>query len=96
MKINDAVNPIQFKNQTKNTDKPQGRELRNACEEFEAIILDKLLSSMRESIPEGGLYEDSFAKDMFQSMSDQSLSRGLAHSKGAGLGEILFNQLMEK
>lgn len=94
MKIN-SINPIQLKNQAGNDDEMKEAELRNACEEFEAIILEKLLSGMRESIPEGGLYEDSHAKDMFQSMHDKSLSRELAHSKGTGLGEMLFNQLLD-
>ncbi|MFO7761571.1 MAG: rod-binding protein [Desulfobia sp.] len=88
-------NPIQLKDQAKNADRVKQEKLHHACMEFEAIILEKLISGMRESIPEGGLYEESYAGDMFQSMHDRGLSRELAHSRGTGLGEILFQQLLE-
>ncbi len=96
VKIDNTAPQIPLKHQVGNAEEKKEAELRNACEEFEAIILEKLLAGMRESIPEGGIFEKSFSEDMFQSMYDQELAQELAHSRGTGLGELLFNQIMEK
>lgn len=96
MKIDNTVNPIQLKNQGENTEEVKKNELQNACQEFEAIILKKLLSSMRDSVPESGLYEESYAQETYQSMHDKNLSQELAHGKGTGLGEMMFNQLVDQ
>lgn len=96
MKIDNTLNAIQLKNQSENTEEVREKKLHKACEEFEAIILQKLFSSMRDTLPEGGIYKDNYARDMFQSMHDKSLAQELAHSEGTGLGEMLFKQLLEK
>ncbi|MBU0675097.1 MAG: rod-binding protein [Proteobacteria bacterium] len=68
-------------------------KLRKACGDFEAMLLNQLMQTMRKSVPEGGLFGDSFAGDLYQTMQDEAVARQLAEGQGAGLGEILYRQL---
>ena len=70
--------------------------LEKACKDFEAIILNQMLSAMRKAVPEGGLFEKSYGEKIYQSMMDEELSKNIAHGKGMGLGEMLFRQLTSK
>ncbi|MEA3547863.1 MAG: rod-binding protein [Thermodesulfobacteriota bacterium] len=74
----------------------ENKKLRQACADFEALLLNKLVSSMRESVPEGGLFEKSFGEKMFQSMHDEELSRQMANGRGTGLGELLYQKLTDR
>ncbi len=76
------------------TDKAKEGRLRKSCKDFEAIILRQMLSTMRKSIPKSELFNGGFAEDMYQSMSDDMLANELAHGKGMGLGDALFQQLV--
>jgi Rod binding domain-containing protein len=60
--------------------------------DFESVFMNKLLSSMRKTIPKSGLL-DSFASDMFQSMMDEEMSKEMAKDKGMGMGEMIYNDL---
>lgn len=72
------------------------KKLRQACADFEAIILEKMLSSARESIPKSGLIDGGFGEEMYQSMYDFELSKKMAHGKGMGLGELLYKQISQQ
>ena len=91
-------NPISFKlkNMPQTADKADEARLEKACKDFEAIILNQMLSAMRKAVPEGGLFEKSYGEKIYQSMMDEELSKNIAHGKGMGLGEMLFRQLTSK
>ncbi|MBU0729637.1 MAG: rod-binding protein [Proteobacteria bacterium] len=72
------------------------KKLRKACADFEAIILKQMLATMRKSIPKSGLVDTSYAQEMYQSLHDDGLAEKMAHTKGMGFGEILFQQLTGK
>ena len=90
------ITSIQLKNMTPATDKADEARLEKACKDFEAIILNQMLSAMRKAVPEGGLFEKSYGEKIYQSMMDEELSKNIAHGKGMGLGEMLFRQLTSK
>lgn len=83
----DSMRERQFVAQAEN------KKLEGACKDFEAILLNKLLTSMRETVPEGGLFEKSFGEKIYQSMLDEEMTRQMAHGKGIGLGELLYRHL---
>lgn len=76
-------------------DENKGQILEKACKDFEGIILKQMLTTMRKSIPESGLFNSSFATETYQSMSDDQLAQSLANSNrnGMGFGEALYRQL---
>lgn len=71
-------------------------ELKSACEGFEAIFLNTMIKSMRESLPGDALFEESNGMNIYKSMYDQHLADELSKSKTSiGLKEFLFQQLKE-
>ncbi len=74
----------------------KNKKLADACKDFEAIMLNKIMSGMRDSLPEGGLYEKSYGEKIFQSMLDEEMTRKMAHGKGIGLADLLYEELSGK
>ncbi len=83
----------------KNTSKlSENKELKDACQGFEAIFLKSMLKSMRSSLPGEALFEtDNHGMDIYKSMQDEYLAESLANQgQGVGLGEFLYNELRDK
>ena len=68
------------------------QEMEKVARDFESVFLNKLLTSMRKTIPKSGLL-DSHAMDMFQSMMDEEMSKEMSKNKGMGMGEMIYNDL---
>ena len=86
--------PFSLKNPKALTDEVKERKLRSACHDFEAVIIKKMLDTMRQSTPKNSLLgEDGYADKMYQSMRDDEMAQELAKGKGMGLGEVLYKQL---
>lgn len=71
----------------------QQAKLKKACADFESLFLNYMLKSMRSSVPQGGITEQSEEGKMFQAMFDEKLADEIAGGGGLGLGEILLEQL---
>lgn len=72
------------------------KELKKACEGFEAIILNTMIKSMRESLPGDALFGESNGASIYKSMYDQYLAEELAgKNQSIGLKEFLFEQLKD-
>lgn len=63
-----------------------------AAREFEAMFLNQVLKSMRESLPKDGPFASS-ANDTYTGMLDRELAKSMA-SKGTGLSTLIEKQLM--
>ena len=68
------------------------KKIENVSRDFESIFLQKLLTSMRKTVPKSGLL-DSFATDMYKSMMDEEISKEMSKNKGMGMGEMIYNDL---
>lgn len=60
--------------------------------QFEALFVQMMLKSMRDTVPEGGLFSDSGQK-MYQDMLDSQLSVSMSEHQGIGLAEVIAKQL---
>ena len=70
------------------------QKLKEACQEFEAIFLHKMLQQMRAGLPNGGLIEESHASKIYKDMLDEQYSKLIAKSHGSiGLAEMLYQHL---
>jgi flagellar protein FlgJ len=67
------------------------KALKAAATQFEALFMNMILKSMRDSLPKDGLMSSS-AGDTYTGMLDQQLSQKLA-SQGTGLADMLVRQL---
>lgn len=60
--------------------------------QFEALFLQMMLKSMRDAVPEGGLF-DSQGGELYREMHDKQLSVTLAEQGGIGLADTIARQL---
>jgi peptidoglycan hydrolase FlgJ len=68
-------------------------KLQRTAQELEAVVVTQLLQSMRDSVPEGGLFEKSAADDVFRSMLDGELARVVAKKSPFGLADAIMDRL---
>jgi len=66
--------------------------MRQACEGFEAIFIQKMWEQMRASLPKEGLLK-SKEEQYWQSMYDQELGKSMASAGGIGLADMMMVQL---
>ena len=79
--------------QRKLKDEHEVARAREACREFEAIFIQKMLSSMRQAFETENDENSDFGGDIFKSMMDEHLSVALAKSGGIGLAGLLAEGL---
>lgn len=66
--------------------------LGKVASQFEAMFMQMLLKSMRDSLPQDGMF-DSEATRTYVGMLDQQLSASLSSKGGVGLADVLVKQL---
>ncbi|GEM_PF-6836172 len=66
-----------------------GRALRRAGEEFEALFLGLLFRQMRASVPRGGLLPTGTTGELFEELWGQEVARAAARRGPLGLAEAL-------
>ncbi len=77
---------------TQKKDEMQKKKLKEACEEFEAVLTGYLLKSMRESVMRAE--EPDSAREMYEGLMDETLAKEVSRSNGTGLGKLLYDQLV--
>jgi flagellar protein FlgJ len=81
---------------------PQGHpkideeKLKKACIDFESLFINRMLESMRKTVPESEFLGKGPEKEVFQSLFDEELSRSLARGGGMGLGNMMYEQMMKR
>ena len=68
-------------------------ELKNASEQFEALLLNFMIKEMRSTVPESGLFERSMAEEIFTGMLDEQMAGKMAKNGDVGLSRLIFDQL---
>ena len=68
-------------------------QLKKACADFESIFIYYIFKSMRKSLPQNGLFDNTQEQKVYKSMADQAMSENIAGGRGMGLGKLLYNQL---
>ncbi len=70
--------------------------LEKACNEFEALLLQQMLKSMRNTVGKDGLLGDCHAGQIVQDMFDDQLARGVAAKGGIGVAALIFDRMKTK
>ena len=69
-------------------------DLKKACKDFEGLLIQFMLKSMRNTLTGDCVFGDGLGKDIFQSMFDEDLSRKIANGDNCiGVGDMLYQQL---
>jgi flagellar protein FlgJ len=69
------------------------KDIDEVVKEFEAIFVKMILKEFRKSIPEGGLFGNTFAANIYWDMFDMQLSQTIAESNSLGLQEYIKNAI---
>ncbi len=84
-------------NQLKDIPDAKGKEddsrLREASNEFEAIFIQQMLKTMRQTSLESDFVKKSEGEKIFRSMLDEQYAILSAKSGRLGLGEMIYQQL---
>jgi flagellar protein FlgJ len=68
------------------------QRLRETCEEFEAIMMQYLLKSMRQTVDRAE--EPDQAREIYEAMLDEHLAREISRNQSNGLAATLYQQLL--
>ena len=68
-------------------------KLKAVSQEFEAILLNYLLKSMRSTVPDSGWMKRSLGRELYEQVMDEELARKIARTRGVGIGEMLYREL---
>ncbi|AGC67120.1 flagellar protein FlgJ [Thermoclostridium stercorarium subsp. stercorarium DSM 8532] len=66
-------------------------KLREACREFEGILMGILFKQMKKTIPESSFVQKSYAREIFEEMLDEELINNA--SGRLGIADMLYKQL---
>lgn len=72
--------------------KDKAKKLREACEGFESVFIQKMWEQMRATVPKGGLLQGR-DEQYWQGMFDQELSKKMSSAGGIGLADMMYEQL---
>ncbi|WAM36439.1 rod-binding protein [Caldicellulosiruptor acetigenus] len=72
------------------------QKLKEACEEFEAIMLSTIFKQMQKSIPKGGLFKEGIADDIFNDMFVDEVSKSASKQGGIGLSKLLYDSMIKR
>ncbi len=73
---------------------PDDKRLREQCHEFEAVLYESMLKSMRNTVEKSELFSGGKAEEIYTSMLDQEYAKILAGNTGASLADELYKQMI--
>lgn len=76
-------------------DEGDKEKLREACNEFESIMLQILYKQMKATVPESDFIEKSSAREIFEDMLDEELMKR-GSMRGVGISDMMYRQLSAK
>lgn len=71
------------------------KELRKACQDFEAVFISKLWQGMKSTVPKEG-YLHSKHEEQYLSMFDKEFAETMSRAGGIGLADMIYDQLSQK
>jgi flagellar protein FlgJ len=69
------------------------KRLKDAADEFESLLLEEMVRSMRASVPKGTLFGKDQGREIFNEMLDGEFVRLMSHRGGIGLSDFLIKNL---
>ena len=68
--------------------------LRRAAREFEAILVEHMLKTARQSFPPRGLFPSGAGHDLYRGLVDEELARSMSRGGGLGLSDLLVRSML--
>lgn len=92
LELQNRVRGLNESSSSRLTPEQKERKLREACQGFESIFIQKMWQQMRATLPQNGLLHSRDEK-MWQDMYDQELAKSMAGAGGIGLADMMYEQL---
>lgn len=70
-------------------------KLRKAAQQMEGAFVEQMYKSMRETVPEGGMFDGGSGEEMFTSMLDQHVAADTPVQWQHGLSESIYRQMRD-
>lgn len=80
----------------KAADQKDAKALKKAAQDLEQIFLSMMLKTMRNSIPKGGLLEESNQRKIFEDMMYDEYAGQMARAGGIGLADMIVNEFEQR
>ena len=83
--------------ETKQFDQAAKKEkVEHMAQEFEALLLEKMIHGMRAGVPESGLFGEKKSEKIFEEMLDGEYARLMARKGGIGIQKYLVEQMAKR
>lgn len=92
LELQNRVRGLNESSSSRLTPEQKEKRLREACEGFESIFIQKMWQQMRATLPQNGLLHSRDEK-MWQDMYDQELAKSMSSVGGIGLADMMYEQL---
>lgn len=67
--------------------------LRHAAREFEAVMVEHMLKTVRQSFPKSGFLPSGAGQSLYQDLADEQMAKAISRGGGLGLGDVLIRSL---
>ncbi len=91
--LNNQKRTIERLGNSKSAEQVEEEKLKEACQGFESIFIQKMWEQMRASLPKDGLMSSSKDEKFWQGMYDQELSKSMTNAGGIGLTDMMMEQM---
>lgn len=71
----------------------KSQKLKKACDDFEALFLSQMFSTMRETVPQDGLLEKNQGEQIFTQMLDSQVAQDFTKNRSVGLSDMLYKSM---
>ncbi len=71
-------------------------EIKEVGQQFEAMLLRQLLTTMRRSIPKNELFGESSASEIYKDLFDEKLADQIAAASQTGIGELISQEIIRQ
>ncbi|MBT8340788.1 MAG: hypothetical protein HKP58_04020 [Desulfatitalea sp.] len=71
----------------------ESKKLDQACKDFESLFINHMLSEMRKTVPQEGLFGGGQAERLYTSMLDSETAKAISSQRGIGLAPVLYRQM---
>jgi len=69
--------------------------MKNATQEFESLLLEQMVKSMRDTVPKSALFGDDPGRGLFNEMLDGEFVRLMSNRGGIGLADYMARSLAD-
>ena len=73
-------------------DQGKRQAMKDVCQSFEAFFLQSMFKEMRDTVPQGGLLEESFSSGFYREMLDKQVAQQSAQRDDFGLAQAMYEQ----